>query len=80
VETLDLMRLRETTSTTMISRCTIGSEIRRYAELQPDNIALVSSGFAPLSYPELQALIGNVRAALRRAGLSRGAEVAIAVP
>ena len=75
------MRLgAETTSAAMISRCTIGSEIRRCAELQPDNIALVSSGFAPLSYRELQALIGNVRAALRRAGLGRSARVAIAVP
>jgi oxalate---CoA ligase len=75
------MRLRaETTSATMIGRCTIGSEIRRYAELQPDNVALVSSGFGLLSYRELQALIDNVRAALRRAGLSRSARVAIAVP
>ena len=58
---------------------TVGSEIRRYADLQPDHTAVVASGFAPLSYRELQCLIDEVRAALRLAGFSRSARVAIAV-
>ena len=72
----------------MISRCddsnsvlksTIGSEIRRLAELQPDHAAVVASGFAPLSYRELQRLIDEVRAALRLAGFGRSARIAIAM-
>ena len=49
---------------------TIGGEIRRLAELQPDHVAVVASGFAPLSYRELQKLIDEVRAALRRLALA----------
>src|SRR5438067_9429579 len=59
---------------------TIGREIERRAGLQPDHAAMVSSGFAPLSYRELECLIGEVRAALRLAGFSRSARIAIAMP
>ena len=59
---------------------TIGREIERRAGLQPDHAAMVSSGLAPLSYRELQSLIGEVRAALRLAGFSRSARIAIAMP
>jgi acyl-CoA synthetase (AMP-forming)/AMP-acid ligase II/acyl carrier protein len=59
---------------------TIGLEIRRRAELQPDQAAIVATGFQPLSYRELQCLIGEVRAALYLAGLGRRARIAIAIP
>jgi acyl-CoA synthetase (AMP-forming)/AMP-acid ligase II/acyl carrier protein len=59
---------------------TIGREIERRADLQPDHAAMVSSGFAPLSYRELNCLIGSVRAALRLAGLGRSRRIAIAMP
>ena len=59
---------------------TVGTAIRHYADLQPDHPAVVSSAFAPLSYRELQCQIDAARAALRRAGLGRGARVAVAMP
>jgi non-ribosomal peptide synthetase component E (peptide arylation enzyme) len=59
---------------------TIGQEIQRRAGLQPDHAAMVSLGFAPLSYRELQCLIGEARAALRLAGFGRSARIAIAMP
>ncbi len=59
---------------------TIGAEIRHRAEIQPDQAAVVSSGFAPLSYRELQSLIDRVRAALRLAGLGRNARIAVGMP
>ena len=61
-----------------LGQSTIGAEIRRLAELQPDHAAVVASGFAPLSYRELQYLIDEVRAALRLAGFGRSARIAIA--
>jgi len=61
-------------------RRTVGEAIRRRAELQPDRAAVVSTDFAPLSYRELQILIDNVRAALRSAGFSPTARIAIAIP
>ena len=61
-------------------RRTVSEAIRHRAELQPDRAAIVSTDFAPLSYRELQILIENVRAALRSAGFSRTARIAIAIP
>jgi acyl-CoA synthetase (AMP-forming)/AMP-acid ligase II/acyl carrier protein len=63
-----------------LGQSTIGTEIRRCAELQPGRVAIVSTGFEPLSYRELQCLIDEFRAALRLAGLSRHARIAIAIP
>jgi len=59
---------------------TIGAVIRHYAGLRPDHPAIVSSGFAPLSYRELQYQVTEVRAALRRAGFGQGARIAVAMP
>ena len=59
---------------------TIGREIQRHVEFRPDQPALVSSGFAPLSYRELQFLIEEIRAGLRLAGFGRNARIAIALP
>ena len=64
---------------TNLVQSTIGAEIRRRAELQPDHPALVASGFAPLSYRDLQRLVDEVRVALRQAGFGRGARIAISV-
>ena len=58
---------------------TIGAEIQRHAERQPDHAAVVASGFAILSYRELQHLIDEVHTALRQAGFGRGARIAIAM-
>jgi oxalate---CoA ligase len=60
-------------------RGTVGAKIRRHAELQPNHPAVVASGFASLSYRELQEQIDQVRAALRLAGYGRSARVAIAM-
>ena len=62
-----------------VGQNTIGGEIRRLAELQPDHAAVVASGFAPLSYRELQKLIDEVRVALRLAGFGRNARIAISM-
>ena len=59
---------------------TIGDMIRRRAALQPDQAAVVATGFQSLSYRDLQCLIDEVRAALRLAGFGRRARIAIAVP
>ena len=59
---------------------TLGAAIRHYADMQPGRPAVISSGFAPLSYLELHHLINEVRAALRSAGLGRSARVAVAMP
>src|ERR1700735_4245928 len=59
---------------------TISEALQYHAERQPDHPAMVSSGFAPLSYGELLRVIRNVRSALRAAGLGRDARIAIAMP
>ena len=59
---------------------TIAGAIRRRAGLYPDHPAIVSTAFAPLSYRELQCQIDEIRTALRFAGFSRNARVAIAIP
>jgi acyl-CoA synthetase (AMP-forming)/AMP-acid ligase II/thioesterase domain-containing protein/acyl carrier protein len=59
---------------------TIGAAIRARAAEQPDQPALIGSGFAPLSYRELKDLIDQARTALRGAGLGRNAQIAVAMP
>lgn len=59
---------------------TVGEAIRCRAELQPDRPAVLSTGFAPLSYRELQRLIDGIRVTLRTAGFGRSARIAIAIP
>lgn len=61
-------------------RGTVPAQIRHYAEIQPDHSAIVASGFTPLSYRELEYQIKEVRKALRLAGFSRSARIAIAMP
>lgn len=59
---------------------TIGEAIRFRAERAPGEPAIVSSRFAPLSYRELQNVIRDARHALRAAGFTRGARIAVAMP
>lgn len=59
---------------------TIGDSIRRIASLQPDHSAIVATGYAPVSYRELQNLIGEMRGVMRMAGFDRTAKVAIGIP
>jgi oxalate---CoA ligase len=65
---------------TSSGQSTIGERIRLCAETQPDHAAVESPSFASLSYHELQVLVDDVRVALRLAGLSRSARIAIAMP
>ncbi len=58
---------------------TVGEAIRRHADARPKQAALVGSDFAPVSYQALQDEIDGVRAALRGAGLSRDARIAVAI-
>ena len=65
---------------TFEQQTTIGETIRVRSESQPDQPAIVSSDYAPLSYRELQLLLDDLRRALRASGLSRSARIAIAMP
>ena len=69
----------DSAGSTSVGQNTIGREIRHRAELQPEHPAVVASGFAPLSYRELQRLIDEVRAGLRSAGFDRTARIVIAM-
>ena len=59
---------------------TIGREIQRHFEFQPDHPAVVSSNFSPLSYRELQYQIEEISAGLRLAGFDRNARIVVALP
>jgi oxalate---CoA ligase len=63
----------------LTERRTIGEAIRAHAGLSPNEPALVTSGFAPLSYAELQQQIDEIRTCLRRAGFDRHARIAVGI-
>jgi acyl-CoA synthetase (AMP-forming)/AMP-acid ligase II/thioesterase domain-containing protein/acyl carrier protein len=63
-----------------LEQTTLGTAIRLRAETHPDQPAIVTTGFAPLSYRQLQSLIQDVRVTLRTAGLGRSARIAVAMP
>ena len=79
MRTLDLETNARSADGIDVVRKTIGAHIRRHAELQPDHPAVAASGFAPLSYKQLQFVIDHVRTTLRLAGLSRDARIAISM-
>src|SRR6266700_1955287 len=54
--------------------------IERWAELTPDNIALIAPGRSPLTYQKLCNHIGSVRAELSERGIGSSDPVAIALP
>jgi oxalate---CoA ligase len=64
----------------MSETVTIGSAILRHAEVRPDAVAVVATGFEPLSYRELRDYITHVSTHLQEAGLDRDARIAIAIP
>jgi acyl-CoA synthetase (AMP-forming)/AMP-acid ligase II/thioesterase domain-containing protein len=63
-----------------VGQDTIGSELRRRAEQQPDHPAIVSTGLKPFSYSELRDLIDDVCVALRAAGFGPRSRIAISLP
>ena len=77
MRTLDLETKARSADGIDVDRKTIGGHIRCRAELQSDHPAVEASGFAPLSYKQLQYIIDHVRTTLRLAGLSRAARIAI---
>ena len=79
MRTLDLETKARSADGTDVDWKTIGEHIRCEAELQPDHPAIAASGFAPLSYKQLQCVIDHVRTTLRLAGLSRDARIAISM-
>jgi oxalate---CoA ligase len=76
---LETQRVSQAASVPQL-QTTLGEAIRFRAETQPDRPAIVSSGYAPFSYRELQQCIGDVRSALRAAGFTRSARIAVAMP
>ena len=58
---------------------TIGWAIRYRAEMQSSSVAVVATGFHPLTYEKLQGLIDNTRIAFRLAGIARTARVVVAM-
>ncbi len=63
-----------------VEQGTIGRAIERHSETRPDQAAVVCTGYAPLSYRELQGLIGEIRTDLRGADFDRTARIAVALP
>jgi oxalate---CoA ligase len=59
---------------------TIGEKIDLQSQELRDCPAIISSDYRPLSYGELQSLIGQIRADLRSAGFGPRARIAVAVP
>jgi len=59
---------------------TVGREIERHSQTQPDHTAIVCTGYGSFSYRELQNLIIEIRTELRAAGFSRSARIAVALP
>jgi acyl-CoA synthetase (AMP-forming)/AMP-acid ligase II/thioesterase domain-containing protein len=63
-----------------VSHSTIGREIERQSKTRPDQAALVCTGYAPLSYRELQQQIDKIRTDLRQASFARSARIVVALP
>ncbi len=58
----------------------LGEAIHRHADSFPHQPAILSTTFEPLTYGELCSELGNVRIALRRAGLDRHARIGVLMP
>jgi oxalate---CoA ligase len=58
----------------------IGPAILRHVESRPDSIAVVATGFEPLSYRGLGDYLTRCAMRLRESGLDRDARVAVALP
>ena len=64
----------------MTSSAAIGAAILRHAESRPQSIAVVATGFAPLSYRDLRDYIARTAGRFRELGIDRSARVAVALP
>src|SRR5579871_476103 len=64
----------------MSDPASIGAAILRHAKSRPDSLAVVATGFEPLSYRDLQGYLGRTAARLREFGFDRSARVAVALP
>jgi acyl-CoA synthetase (AMP-forming)/AMP-acid ligase II/thioesterase domain-containing protein len=58
----------------------LGDAIRFHATSQPNQSAILSSAFSPLSYRQLQQQIEGIGSQLRQIGLRREARIGIALP
>ena len=64
----------------MVSSAAIGAAILRHAESRPQSIAVVATGFSPLSYRDLRDYVARMAARFRELGIDRNARVAVALP
>ncbi|WP_414476484.1 AMP-binding protein [Microvirga sp. M2] len=62
------------------AQLTLRQVIGRFAALQPHNPAILPSGFAPLSYLDLQSQLDEIRRQLRQGGLSHRARIGVLLP
>ena len=62
------------------AQCTLGQVIGRTASRSPDQPAIVSTTFAPLTYRDLQRQLDNIRRQLRLAGLACDARIGVLMP
>ncbi|WP_407528646.1 AMP-binding protein [Methylobacterium oryzisoli] len=62
------------------TRLTLGQAIERNAARFPDQPAIVSTSFAPLTYHELQWQVREIRRQLRHAGFDCGARIGVLMP
>jgi oxalate---CoA ligase len=62
------------------SSAAIGAAISRHAESRPQSIAVVATGFSPLTYRDLVDYLARTATRLRELGIDRSARVAVALP
>jgi acyl-CoA synthetase (AMP-forming)/AMP-acid ligase II/thioesterase domain-containing protein len=62
------------------AQLTLGEVIGRIAARSPNQPAIVSSGFAPLTYRDLKRQLDSIRRQLRFAGFDRGARIGVFMP
>src|SRR4051794_8954076 len=62
------------------AKLTLGQVIGRTASSFPDQPAIVSATFAPLTYRDLQRQLDDIRRQLRLGGLDRSARIGVLMP
>ncbi|HEU6440717.1 MAG TPA: AMP-binding protein [Microvirga sp.] len=62
------------------AQLTLRQVIDRFAALHPHHPAILSSGFAPLSYRDLQDRLDEVRTRLRQGGFAASARIGVVLP
>ena len=64
----------------MSNPANIGAAIMRHAKSRPESLAVVATGFEPLTYRGLRDYVARTTVRLRESGLDRSARVAVALP